>query len=264
MAATAAQVKKVVKVASGIIYSQEGNYGSVNKNDNNHGMSIGKCQWNAYWGRALPLLKSIVEKDQEQAKEILGDALYTEIAGSSADAWNRQERKATEEEAKAISKLLTTKDGKEVQDDLADADITGYVKNGVKIGLVSLKALAYFADLENQGGSSVSSRIAKTAAEATGGAEKVGLEEIHAYALKDATMGQYESRRSKVYEAIKGSNLTDVSHTKTEEKQNTPQKPQETPTGVSKGDIVTFTGGGVYESSTAEYASQGKGCGKHL
>ena len=29
MAVTAAQVKKVVKVASGIIYSQEGNYGSV-------------------------------------------------------------------------------------------------------------------------------------------------------------------------------------------------------------------------------------------
>ena len=199
MAVTAAQVKKVVKVASGIIYSQEGNYGSVNRNDNNHGMSIGKCQWNAYWGRALPLLKSIVEKDQEQAKEILGDALYTEIAGSSADAWNRQEREATEEEANAISKLLTTKDGKEVQDDLADADITGYVKNGVKIGLVSL-----------------------------------------------------------VYEAIKGSNLTDVSHTKTEEKQNTPQKPQETPTGVSKGDIVTFTGGGVYISSTAEYAAKEK------
>ena len=255
MAVTAAQVKKVVKVASGIIYSQEGNYGSVNRNDNNHGMSIGKCQWNAYWGRALPLLKSIVEKDQERAKEILGDALYTEIAGSSVDAWNRQEREATEEEAKAISKLLTTKDGKEVQDDLADADITGYVKNGVKIGLVSLKALASFADLENQGGSGASSRIAKTAAEATGGAEKVGLKEIHAYALKDATMGQYESRRSKVYEAVKESNLADVSNAKTEEKQNTPQKPQETPTGVSKGDIVTFTGGGVYISSTAEYAS---------
>ena len=215
MAVTAAQVKKVVKVASGIIYSQEGNYGSVNRNDNNHGMSIGKCQWNAYWGRALPLLKSVVEKDQEQAKEILGDTLYTEIAGSSADAWNRQEREATEEEAKAISKLLTTKDGKEAQDDLADADITGYVKNGVKIGLVSLKALAYFADLENQGGNGASSRIAKTAAEATGGAEKVGLEEIHAYALKDATMGQYESRRNKVYEVVKESNLTDVSNAKT-------------------------------------------------
>lgn len=255
MAVTAAQIKKVVKVASGIIYSQEGNYGSVNRNDNSHGMSIGKCQWNAYWGRALPLLKFIVEKDHEQAKKILGDALYTEITGSSADAWNRQEREASEEEAKAISELLTTKDGKEVQDDLADADITGYVKNGVKIGLVSLKALAYFADLENQGGSGASSRIAKTAAEATGGAEKVGLEEIHAYALKDATMGQYESRRGKVYEAVKGSSLADVSNTKTEEKENTSQKPQSTPTGVSKGDIVTFTGGGVYKSSTADHAS---------
>ena len=255
MAVTAAQIKKVVKVAGGIIYSQEGNYGSVNRNDNSHGMSIGKCQWNAYWGRALPLLKSIVEKDHEQAKKILGDVLYTEIAGSSSDAWNRQEREASEEEAKAISELLTTKDGKEVQDDLADADITGYVKNGAKIGLVSLKALAYFADLENQGGNSASSRIAETAAEATGGAEKVGLEEIHAYALKDATMGQYESRRGKVYEAVKGSSLADVSNTKAEEKENTSQKPQSTPTGVSKGDIVTFTGGGVYVSSTAEYAA---------
>ena len=36
MAVTAAQIKKVVKVASGIIYSQEGNYGSVNRNDNDH------------------------------------------------------------------------------------------------------------------------------------------------------------------------------------------------------------------------------------
>lgn len=258
MAVTAAQIKKVVKVASGIICSQEGNYGSVNRNDNSHGMSIGKCQWNAYWGRALPLLKSIVEKDHERAKKILGDALYTEIAGSSADAWNRQEREASEEEAKAISELLTTKDGKEVQDDLADADITGYVKNGVKIGLVSLKALAYFADLENQDGSGASSRIAQTAAEATGGAEKVGLEEIHAYALKDANMGQYESRRGKVYEAVKGSSLADVSSTKAEEKENTAQKPQSTPTGVSKGDIVTFTGGGVYVSSTAEYTAKEK------
>ena len=124
--------------------------------------------------------------------------------------------------------------------------------------MVSLKALAYFADLENQGGSGASSRIAKTAAEATGGAEKVGLEEIHAYALKDATMGQYESRRGKVYEAVKDSSLTDVSSTKAEEKENTSQKPQSTPTGVSKGDIVTFTGGGVYVSSTAEYAAKEK------
>ena len=265
MAVTAAQIKKVVKVASGIIYAQEGNYGSVNKNDNKHGMSIGKCQWNAYWGRALPLLQTIVNKDHKQAKEILGETLYSEIAGSSAGAWNKQERAATEEEAKAISQLLSTPQGKEAQDDLADNDITTYVKNGVKTGVVSLKALAYYADLENQGGSGASKRIATTAGNDLGGVEKVGLEEIHAYALKDSVMGQYESRRCKVYELVKESNLTDVSA----EKQDTPKKDkpttQNTPTtaqngsnSLKKGDIVTFTGGGVYKSSTAENATHTK------
>ena len=70
MAVSAAQIKKIVKVASGIIYSQDGKYGSVNRNDNKHGMSIGKCQWNAYWGRALPLLQDIVNKDTWTAQKI--------------------------------------------------------------------------------------------------------------------------------------------------------------------------------------------------
>ncbi len=258
MAVTAAQIKKVVAVASSIIYAQEGNYGSVNKNDNKHGMSIGKCQWNAYWGRALPLLQTIVNKDQEQAKEILGETLYNEIAGSSPKAWDKKERAATAEEAKVISKLLSTPQGKEVQDDLANEDITRYVKNGVKTGLVSLKALAYYADLENQGGSGASSRIATTAGNTLGGVEKVGLEEIHAYALKDGTMGQYESRRGKVYEAVKASNLTDVSAENKQDKPSTPTTPSNGSNSVEKGDSVTFIGGGVYKSSTAENATYTK------
>lgn len=248
MAVTTAQIKKVVKVASSIIYAQEGNYGSVNKNDNNHGMSIGKCQWNAYWGRALPLLQNIVNKDQEQAKTILGESLYNEVSGSSASAWNNKVRAATEDEAKAISKLLTTTQGKEVQDDLANEDITRYVKNGVKVGVVSLKALAYYADLENQGGSGASKRIAQDVGEATGGVEKVGLAEIHAYALKDSVMGQYESRRAKVYEAVKASDLADVEN----KAQDTQIKPTDGSNTLEKGTVVTFTGGGVYISSTAK------------
>lgn len=254
MAVTAAQVKKVVKVASGIIYAQEGNYGSVNRNDNKHGMSIGKCQWNAYWGRALPLLQTIVNKDQDRAKEILGESLYNEIAGSSPKAWDKKERAATEEEAKALSELLATTQGKEAQDELADADITAYVKNGVKVGVVSLKALAYYADLENQGGSGTSKRIATTAGNDLGGVEKVGIEEIHAYALKDSVMGQYASRRAKVYEAVKASNLTDLSagdKNDTAKQQDTATNAQNGSNTVKMGDTVTFTGGGVYKSSTA-------------
>ncbi|MEY8483511.1 hypothetical protein AALD74_16940 [Lachnospiraceae bacterium 48-21] len=262
MAVTAAQVKKVVKVASGIIYAQEGNYGSVNRNDNNHGMSIGKCQWNAYWGRALPLLQAVVNKDQDQAKEILGESLYNEIAGSSPKAWDKKEREATEAEAKAISDLLTTPQGKEAQDDLADADITAYVKNGVKVGVTSLKALAYYADLENQGGSGASKRIATTAGNDLGGAEKVGLEEIHAYALKDGVMGQYASRRGKVYEAVKASDLSDLKKAddkKDADKQKPTGNGTQNAVGVlQKGDTVTFIGGGVYISSTAAQVAKEK------
>ncbi len=262
MAVTAAQIKKVVKVASGIIYAQEGNYGSVNKNDNKHGMSIGKCQWNAYWGRALPLLQAVVNKDQDRAKEILGESLYNEIAGSSPKAWDKKEREATEEEAKAISDLLMTPQGKEVQDDLADADITAYVKNGVKVGITSLKALAYYADLENQGGSGASKRIVTTAGNDLGGAEKVGLEEIHAYALKDSEMGQYASRRGKVYEAVKASDLSDLKKAgdkKDTDTEKTVGNGTQNATGaLQKGDTVTFTGGGVYVSSTAAQAAKEK------
>ena len=253
MAVTAAQIKKVVNVAGGIIYSQEGNYGSVNRNDNKHGMSVGKCQWNAYWGRALPLLQSVVKKDTEQAKKILGESLYNEIAGSSADAWNKKEREATEAEAKVISELLKTPQGKEVQDDLAEKDITAYVKNGVKAGLVSLKALAYYADLENQGGSGASKRIATTAGNDAGGVEKVGLDKIHAYALKDGVMGQYESRRVKVYKAVKESKLTDIQE---EKKQDTPQKTQNATKSLDIGVSVTFIGGGIFVSSMAKSASK--------
>ena len=250
MAVTAAQIKKVANVAGSIIYSQEGSYGSVNRNDNKHGMSIGKCQWNAYWGRALPLLQSIVKKDTEQAKKILGESLYNEIAGSSSDAWNKQEREATEAEEKAISELLKTPQGKEVQDDLAEKDITAYIKNGIKTGLVSQKALAYYADLENQGGGGTSKRIATAAGNDAGGIEKVGLDKIHDYALEDSVMGQYESRREKVYRAVKESRLTDVQE---EKKQDTAQTAQNAPKSLETG-ISAFIGGGVFASSVAKSA----------
>ena len=256
MSVTAAQIKKVVKVASGIIYSQEGNYGSVNKNDNDHGMSIGKCQWNAYWGRALPLLQTIVKANEKQAQDILSESLYKEIAESKPNAWDKQKRTATEEEAKELSALLSTKEGKQAQDKAADEDITAYVKNGVKTGLVSLQALAYYADIENQGGSSSSKRIAESAGNAVGGVSCVGIEEIYAYALKDLSLGKYESRRTAVYNAVK---LSDLSNEKDEakeiikEEEKTPQKATQT---LTKGNIVTFKGGNVYISSTAEKAAK--------
>ena len=66
--------KEVVQSAQVIIFGQEGNYGSVNTNDNG-AVSIGKVQWHG--GRALNLLKTICAAES-RAASILG-RLYREI-----------------------------------------------------------------------------------------------------------------------------------------------------------------------------------------
>ena len=71
-------------------------------------------------------------------------------------------------------------------------------------------------------------------------------------------MGQYESRRGKVYEAVKASDLADVSTENKQDKPSTPTTPSNGSNSVEKGDSVTFIGGGVYKSSTAENATYTK------
>ena len=66
---------EIVLAAQKIIFGQEGNYGSVNANDNG-AVSVGKVQWHA--GRALDLLKKICAAES-RAASILGAALYKEI-----------------------------------------------------------------------------------------------------------------------------------------------------------------------------------------
>ena len=62
---------EIVVTAQKIIFGQEGNYGSVNANDNG-AVSVGKVQWHA--GRALALLKKICAAESKAAS-ILGDLL---------------------------------------------------------------------------------------------------------------------------------------------------------------------------------------------
>ena len=70
--------KEVAAAAAAIIFANEGNYSSVNANDNG-AVSVGKVQWHG--NRALSLLKIIVgETGEKTARDILGAALYKEIA----------------------------------------------------------------------------------------------------------------------------------------------------------------------------------------
>lgn len=190
---TEALKKAVAEKAAVIIYGNEGNYGSVNANDNG-AVSVGKVQWHG--SRALDLLKTIIAALGEQAATvILGTDFYKEI--KTAVQWNN--RTVTTAEKNKLTALLTTPAGKTAQDALAEKDVLSYVTHGVNMGIVDAQALIYFADLENQGGAGASARVAKAAVERVGSMAKVTLAILHSAALSDRVMGGYTARRKETY-----------------------------------------------------------------
>ena len=191
MALTLQQKQAITERACIIIFANEGNYGSVNKNDNG-AVSIGKVQWHG--NRALNLLKTIVKANKNQANQILGSTLYNEIASNT----NWGKRVVNQSEADKISQLLQTSEGKKAQDDLARSDVLTYVNKGISYGLQNEEALIYFADGVNQYGtaSSLWKRIA------TAAIQKGGTLDAMYEATRNLT-SNYMSRRTRVYNTLK-------------------------------------------------------------
>lgn len=182
--------REIAAEAAKVIFTNEGNYASVNADDNG-AVSVGKVQWHG--NRALSLLKKIAQGAGAEAT--LGKDLYNEIMTAS----NWETRTVTAIEKAKLSKILGTPGGKAVQDRQAEEDILSYVTHGVKMGIEDPQSLVYFADLENQGGAGASKRVGNAAAQRAGGAGKVKLDHIHGAALADRVMGEYSSRRNLVY-----------------------------------------------------------------
>lgn len=188
--------EQIAAKAAEIIFANEGNYGSVNKNDNG-AISIGKVQWHG--NRALSLLRSILAKDLKAAGQILSSELYFEIMDVKTN-WGS--RIVSTAEATPISKLLSTAIGKAEQDALAIKDITGYITKGMSYGLKDPGALIYFADGVNQYGSNSSlwKTITTDALKSTG-----DVEAMYAATVKHTT--KYLTRRETVYKKVKTLNL---------------------------------------------------------
>jgi hypothetical protein len=184
--------KQIAVAAAEIIYANEGNYASVNADDNG-ALSVGKVQWHG--NRALSLLKTIIQTIGQASVNILNFALYREIQ----DSQNWSTRVMTVSEKVALSKLLDTPQGRAAQDDLAQKDIQSYVEHGVNLGIEDPQSLVYYADLENQGGAGASKRIGLAAIKTAGSASKVTLDAIHKEALSDRVMSEYAARRNKVF-----------------------------------------------------------------
>ena len=183
--------REIAAEAAKVIFANEGNYTSVNADDNG-AVSVGKVQWHG--NRALSLLKKIAQGAGAEAT--LGKNLYNEIMTAS----NWETRTVTAIEKAKLSKILGTPGGKAVQDRQAEEDILSYVTHGAKMGIEDPQSLVYFADLENQGGAGASKRVGNDAAQRAGGAGKVTLAFIHAAALADRVMGKYSSRRDLVFQ----------------------------------------------------------------
>lgn len=185
--------RQIAAEAAKIIFTNEGNYSSVNADDNG-ALSVGKVQWHG--NRALSLLKKIVQKTGAAAETVLGGSLYREIM--TASDWTH--RKATAEEKAKLSQILGSSQGKQVQDAQAEEDILSYITHGEGMGIEDPQSLVYFADLENQGGAGASKRVGSDAAQRAGGAGRVTLAFIHTAALADRVMGKYSSRRNLVFQ----------------------------------------------------------------
>ena len=186
--------REIAAEAEKVISANEGNYDSVNADDNG-ALSVGKAQWHG--NRALSLLKKIAQGAGAEAT--LGKTLYNEIMTAS----NWETRTATAIEKAKLSKILGTPGGKAAQDRQAEEDILSYVAHGEKMGIEDPQSLVYFADIENQGGAGASKRVGNAAAQRAGGTGKVKLDHIHGAAIADRVMEKYSSRRSLVYKKAK-------------------------------------------------------------
>lgn len=190
---TSTEKTAIAQRACTIIFANEGNYGSVNKNDNG-AVSVGKIQWHG--DRAKALLQTICRANLAQAQSLLGIALYQEIM--SAVSWGK--RIVNAGEASKLSVLLSSAQGKKAQDELAMSDVMVYIDKGINYGLTNAEALIYFADGVNQYG--IYSTLWKNIAVAA--LKNGGTVEAMYEATKKLT-SSYLSRRKTVYEKLKGS-----------------------------------------------------------
>ena len=197
--AMAAQVSdaQIIDKVLAFLYVHEGNYGSINKNDNG-ALSVGKIQWHA--GNALNLCRDALKRNPESALALLGEDLYNEITDSTTN-WSH--RIVDDAEAALLSAFLTSPEGKAAQDDQGRAYMTNYINAGKKLGITDPAVMVYFCDLHNQGGLGMARRVATAAADMAGSFGAISLDQIYQAGLDDSVAGRYPTRRKATYDYCK-------------------------------------------------------------
>jgi len=186
------ELKKLIEHASSIIFKNEGNYSSVNKNDNG-AMSIGKLQWHG--SRALNLLRRILGADPNSFKRISLELFNEVLTTTDLNVWSK--RIASPNEAIVLAALLALPKSKDIQDIQANEDVLTYLEKGAAYGLIDPGCLIYFADGINQYGNN-SSLWRDAAKSAVDGLQHVNT--MHKFII--ITTSQYHTRRINTYNAV--------------------------------------------------------------
>ena len=184
-------MKETIIKASEIIFGNEGDYTSINADDNG-AVSIGRIQWHGT--RALNLLKRIIAVlGVSSATEYLEEELYVEI--NTSRSWAK--RTVNTLEAAKLSALLSTEESKQVQDEQSYDDVESYISHIKKLGVDEENAQIFMADIENQGGSPASTRII----DASQGKD---LNSLYLAAKADSVFSKRMERRDRVYKKLTG------------------------------------------------------------
>ena len=193
IASASAVLDRAVQIISKM--ETNGNYGSVG-NDSNGSPSVGILQWNN--GRAVSLLKKIIQDDAQTAQTLLGDALYAQLSQGKTSVWSGKTLSAAEK--KAVGALLKSDAGVKRQVAQAETDVSNYIEKAKGLGIADLNAQVYYADIAHQAGSGAVKKYAVKAAELAGGYGKITLKDMYQAALVYAT--HTKSRRTKVYNML--------------------------------------------------------------
>ena len=185
----------ITQAAHDLIFSHEGIHTTVLMDDNG-AVSIGKIGWHGR--RALHLLQSIADINPEQAEEILGEELYTEILLSEDEQWDT--RIFTQEEKEIVQAFLATEESKTFQDEHAMADIKSYIVHGQTMGMTDGKVLVFFADLENQMGQLGAENVVNIAIKAKGSVTEITLDDIYEASMVDSLASSSPLRRKSAYD----------------------------------------------------------------
>lgn len=177
----------LAELAAQVIFGNEGNYESINWNDNG-AISIGKIQWHA--NRARNLLKLIRSKNESNFDSIASGTSITSDLSSDWSNWKNYTSGSPT--GNALKSILATNESHTAQDEQAIEDVKGYISTAEAGGITDPKCLIYIADIINQYGS-CSSLIS----------QKINdLDKLHQYALSNG-YGTYATRRTNTYNKIK-------------------------------------------------------------